>query len=1404
MLAEIDDEGNDPMKPLSVGPRWIVDILLNNKPCQALMDTGSQVSLINSEWHRQYLSHIPIKAKTVNTIDINGRQVTLTEALEVDVTISNQKTPCILFLKSKNNFNDRFPILLGTNFLYGFKNCDMSLFSNGCQMDSEGKLGDVRVANGDIVISPWSTVELPVMVSKLPPNIKFALVHEPDRTSLPTGLRIINALVPTNVSTLIVQNLSSVPIFFQQGDLVGTMYFCEYGDNILSTACTDAAEKLICAEGLDSKYTFGEEVEQTHPQWCEAFREKLSHYNAAFSTSEFDVGRANNGTVFDIELNPGPDIRERARPLAPRDFDECRQHINQLLEAGIIRPSHSPYASPIVLVRKKNGKLRMCVDYRKLNARTVRDSYNLPKIEDLLLTLSGSQYFTSLDLCKAYYQIPMTPKASKYSAFVTPFGLFEWDRLSFGLTNAPAVFQRLMENIFSDLNLRHLIIFIDDLLIHGKTLAELEERTCTVLQRLVDSGLKLDLSKCTFGTTSVKHLGYVVSDGNIYPDPDKTSAVKEWPKPQTVKQVKSFLGFCAYYRRFIPDFAKIAKPLNDLTLGYVPNKTQAKTKKNTRTLSQTHKPIHTHRPLHLNSSVVHNWGYEQERSFSKLKELLVSDLVLGLADRSCPFVMHIDASGAGLGAVLYQFSELEQRNKVIAYASRGLSKTESNYPAHKREFLALKWALTEKFKDYVLGAKVTVFTDNNPLVYVTKSSSLDATSHRWLSALSCFDFELKYKKGILNVDADSLSRLPRDEPLLDEQYKRSLEKISFLLDRAEEVDTIPFPVCSALIKEVVPNELSNEGDFSVPAVETGVAHPCMIDDNSLDPPMPHDFMTIDWKHEQMSDPILKVIIHHLKRNKRLSRELCRQPEMRIFNHNWSKFVFIDGVLYRRLCNDKTKVITDQLVVPQNFWKMALIGVHDDLFHTHYDDAVRHLRRRFFWPFMARMLHTKIKTCERCIRRGAKNELAPLCKIEATYPLELLSIDFLTIGVRGKKLNVLVMIDHFTKFGKACVTSDQTARTVARTLWREFFMPYGFPAKILSDQGRDFESDLIRELCDMVGIKKCRTTPYHPSSNSVERLNRTLLNMLRSLEDDKKLDLKATLPLVVHAYNCRNHESTQYSPYFLFFGRHPRLPVDLLFGLGQNRNKHSATNHYVRNLKKQLTEAYTRATENINQTHHKNKIRYDKTAHAAVLYQGDRVLVRKLGARVKSKIDDRWESGIYEVRKTYDKLPVYAVVPEGKRGPERILHRNYLFPIGQVCHTWDMDRYRIDHGRYDCSVNSHDGMVRQEEVIEAGPALDVSGDSLFDETHDQSDENDDVKFVESNNTDENGGVDNDWWEALMERLPPAPQQDVEGPIHINEFPPPNPVPDQDLLNQPLRRSTRERRPVVRFGIDEYIS
>ena len=284
---------------------------------------------------------------------------------------------------------------------------------------------------------------------------------------------------------------------------------------------------------------------------------------------------------------------------------------------------------------------------------------------------------------------------------------------------------------------------MDDIIIFSDTFEEHLDRIERVLLRLRECGLKLNPKKCSFcQEEKIKYVGRIVSANGIEADPEKCDKVVNWPTPRTPEEVRQLLGFAGYYRRFVKGFSRIAKPLTDLT----PSPTKGKRKKGKRNTGKGSEPVRW------------TWGPEQEAAFEKLKESLASPPVLGFPDYNKPFELHTDASMSGCGAVLYQNQNGEKR--VISNASRGLSKSERNYPAHKLEVLALKWAVTEKFRDYLYGHSFTVYTDNNPLTYVLSTARLDATGHRWLAALASFDFVIKYRPGSCNADADALSRIP--------------------------------------------------------------------------------------------------------------------------------------------------------------------------------------------------------------------------------------------------------------------------------------------------------------------------------------------------------------------------------------------------------------------------------------------------------------------------------------------------------------------------------------------------------------------------------------------------------------------------------------------------------------------
>ncbi len=651
-------------------------------------------------------------------------------------------------------------------------------------------------------------------------------------------------------------------------------------------------------------------------------------------------------------------------------------------------------------------------------------------------------------------------------------------------------------------------------------------------------------------------------------------------------------------------------------------------------------------------------------------EKLTSAPVLGFADPSLPYVLTTDASTTGLGAALYQ--EQEGRMRVIAFASRGLTKSETRYPAHKLEFLALKWAVTTKFSDYLYGGEFTAITDSNPLTYILTSAKLDATSYRWLSSLSTFNFKIQYRAGKRNLDADALSRRPHDRPLDDLVSQRECERIKqFTLHHLAESDqpTILPAAVKALCErhQVYQSCIDPDMSYSQPTVFESLSLSVLCNTQEFQQEDAHGLPVLprmseeELKEHQRADPELKEVIKHLESGKKPVGKV-EPVEVALWLREWNRFEFKNGMLFRRR-QDRGSVLY-QLALPVDLRETVLTSLHNDMGHLGIERTLDLARSRFYWPRMATTVEEKIKTCERCVRRKTPPErAAPLVNIVTGRPLELVCMDFLSLEPdRSGTKDILVITDHFTRYAVAIPTRNQKAETVAKCLWDNFLVHYGFPEKLHSDQGPDFESKLIKELCTIAGIRKVRTTPYHPRGNPVERFNRTLLQMLGTLDDKGKTCWKSFVKPLVHAYNCTRNDSTGISPYELMFWRQPRLPVDLAFGLPADKSSQSHSS-YVKNLKDRLKESYRVARENAAKVAVRNKRRFDERVVASFLEVGDRVLVRNVRLRGKNKLADKWEKEVYVVIKKAGDLPVYTVQPESKDGPLRTLHHDLLLPCG---------------------------------------------------------------------------------------------------------------------------------------------
>ena len=719
-----------------VGKTNEVQIEVEGVSCMALIDTGSMITTVSEEFYNQHLSAWELKdLESALEIQVaGGHNLPYSGCVELSITIPKNKRSIIVpvLVVATTEYNRSVPIVVGTNVIRELTDHTAS---------TEWKLAaDSLVTEGNRSCNVYTVKDcvIPakqsfIVVTRLgASNKEVSGVVTGEK--VPEGLLLPEAAVQVskgNKVKLQLTNLSDRAVLIRRRQMIGHFHQAKVVAE-QSTKCTPSDVEINLEEQQQISVNLADtELSETEKGKVEKL---IDRWRSVFATRPSELGVA-KGVHHEIKLTDNTPFQDRHRRVPPGQYEEVKQHLREMLACEAIRRSKSPWSSNVVLVRKKDGSLRMCVDYRKLNKRTVRDAYQLPRIDETFDRMHGSTWFSSLDLQSGYWQVEVKEEDKEKTAFrVGDLGFYECNRMPFGLTNAPATFQRLMEQTLQ--NLPNVTVFIDDIVIFSSTFEEHLKKLEMVFERLKGAGLKLKPTKCHLFRRKIKYLGHVISSEGIETDPDKTAVIEKWPEPTTVQELRQALGVFGYYRRFIEGYSRIVHPLNELLKGHE-NKKQLN-KKTTIVIDEAAKS-----------------------AFHEIKERLVKPPILAFADFKEPFEVHTDASGEGLGAVLYQ--KQEGKLRVISYASRGLKSAEQNYSTHKLEFLALKWAITEKFYDYLYGQQFTVYTDNNPLSYVLTTAKLDATGHRWLSELSQFDFKVVYRSGKKNVDADALSRMSRKE-----------------------------------------------------------------------------------------------------------------------------------------------------------------------------------------------------------------------------------------------------------------------------------------------------------------------------------------------------------------------------------------------------------------------------------------------------------------------------------------------------------------------------------------------------------------------------------------------------------------------------------------------------------------
>ncbi|CAF5024393.1 unnamed protein product, partial [Rotaria sp. Silwood1] len=890
-----------------------------------------------------------------------------------------------------------------------------------------------------------------------------------------------------------------------------------------------------------------------------------------------------------IETGTHPPIYTSPYRVSYKDEQIQREEIDRLLKQGIIEESKSPWSSPIVLVRKKDGSVRFCIDFRKLNNITTKDAFPIPRIDDIFDHLSQAEYYTTIDFKSGYFQVGLDPKDRPKTAFSTRDQHYQFTVLPQGVTNGPPAFQRIVSQILGPTRWQYSLAYLDDVIIYSPTFDQHLTHLDDILNRLNDANFRLNVNKCQIAKTSIDYLGHHIERSNIRPNADNIRALLETPQPTTAREAFRFVKAAEYYRKFIPGFSTIAQPLHK----YAPTTKEQRSQKSQST------------PIILSDEELH--------AFNELKQILTNDLVLRIPDQNLPFKIQTDASKIGIGAVLMQTHP--NGDLPLAYLSKKFTTTQMNWPATEQECYAIIYAI-EKWHKYLDGRSFTIETDHKPLLPFNLKQQLNSKCERWRLKLQQYQFTIRYIKGKHNTVADYLSRSPVDNGTNDEDDYTPTQSRSTQTDNCMKTQIIA-PVMTRRQARQQPNERTDhhlsdqtcDGNRQARNVDIPIDHSCIPKANQL----PTSIYNTDC------DKIIPFTLEQLKELQHQDDEINNI----IYNiKNYKEYFVKNNMLMK-------KAFPPVPVIPKGRIRADIIKIYHDTpangAHFGRDRTIHKIQQRYYWPHMISDIQNYIKSCVPCLQNNPQRQkppgaLKPIKPPEGVW--QLLTMDFhgpITPTTKHGNKYIILLTDVLSKFVITKAVRDCTASTAAQFLIEEVILKYGTPKCILTDNGTHFTATMMTELFKKIGITHLYSTPYHPMTNGqIERFNATMDAKIAALSNEKRTNWDEQLPFVTFNYNTTIHKTTGQIPFELIYGRSPILPFDQqqpLVTLSQDPEYKSKLNQYLLTLTEQTKVK-------ILEQQRKYKDRYDRYRTDPTYKVDDLVLIKTLNKR--NKFDIRYE------------------------------------------------------------------------------------------------------------------------------------------------------------------------------------